>query len=338
MWELFKFAFDAILPVILLIFLGYFLRRKVFINDNFISIGNKFVFKIALPCLLFYNVYSIENFADINWSVVIFSIVAIFAIFFLATLYAIFFVKDPKRKGVVLQCAFRSNFAVIGIPLTEALGGSSGIAVAALLSAFSIPVFNVLAVLSLSMFNKSSTNKVNYLQVLKKIVTNPLIIGVCLGLVVLGFRQLIPLNSSGELVFSLQRDLSFIFDAIISLSKIASPLALIVLGGSFKFSSIKNMGKEITAGVLFRLVITPLLVFTTAILLSKYTSIISFDSSVYPALIALFASPVAVSSAIMASEMDNDGELGGQLVVWTSIISIFTLFIIIVLFRSMGLI
>jgi hypothetical protein len=130
---------------------------------------------------------------------------------------------------------------------------------------------------------------------------------------------------------------SEIYKAIENVSKIASPLAVVVLGGTFNFSQTKGMLKQVLFGTIGRVVVVPTITITTAILLTKYTNLINFDVTVYPAMIALFASPVAVSSAIMASQMDNDGELAGQYVVWTSLVSIVSIFIIVVILKSMML-
>ena len=338
--DTFKFALDAILPIILLIVLGYILKRIHFLNEGFLKLGNAFVYKVCLPCLLFYNVYSIDSFSSINWSVVLYSEIFILLAFLIGAVCCKLFMKDPKQKGVVLQCIFRSNYAIIGISLAQALGGSSGLMIASVLSAFSIPTFNILAVLALTMYNtgeeKEPLSK-HILKTLKGVATNPLIIGVVIGLIVVAIRYAIPVNANGEIAFSLERDCVFFFKAIKDLGTIASPLALIVLGGTFDFAAIKGMIKPILGGTLPRVIFVPLISIGSAVLLSKYTSIINFGPEVYPALIALFGSPVAVSSAIMAEQMGNDGKLASQLVVWTSLLSIFTIFITVVLLRSMSL-
>jgi predicted permease len=334
MLDIFLFAFNAIIPIILLIALGYILKQKNFLSDDFLKTGNKFVFKVCLPCLLFINVYSISSFSDIDWSIVIYAVAAIFVIFGLGMIFVKFFVEESKQKGVVLQCFFRSNYAIIGLPLAQSLGGDKGLEVAAILSAFSIPVFNILAVLALSMY---SDGKADYKKVLLNICKNPLILGVVAGLIVLAIRIFIPLNAAGELAFSFSRDVKFLYKAIENISKIASPLALVVLGGTFNFSQTKGMLKQILTGTIGRTVIVPLITIAPAVILSRFTSIINFDHTVYPAMIALFASPVAVSSAIMAAQMKNDGELAGQYVVWTSLVSIITIFIIVVVLKSMAL-
>lgn len=332
------FALNAILPIILLIFFGYFLKRKNFLDEAWFKKGNKLIFRVCLPFLLFTNVYNIESFTAINWSVVIYSEIAIFTVFFLGLLLVKLTIPNDRQKGVVLQCTFRSNFAIIGLTLAESLGGPEGVGIAAILSAFSIPTFNILAVIALTMFNKGENGqRIDFKNVLKKIATNPLIIGVVCGLAALGIRALLPADADGSPVFSLSGNLPFLYTAISNVAKISSPLALIILGGLFDFSAVKGMLKQILIGTLSRVVVVPGLVLGIAVLLSKYTTILNFDATVYPALIALFGSPVAVASAIMAQEMDNDGTLAGQLVVWTSILSIFTLFFFILILRGLGL-
>ncbi len=370
-------SINAVFPIILLILLGYLLKRFKFLNDNFIKIGNKFVFKVCLPCMLCINIYdNMQSFADIRWDVVIYSTVVILIIFGLGLLTAILITKQLNRRGVILQCAFRSNFAIIGLTLVGRLGGDE--ALGGIISAFSIPVFNILAVVALSIFTekeqsalgrealkntaptameegassspgvKASKSKNSIKSILLNIVKNPLIIGVAVGLVLVGVREIeracgwIKLIEDGgvtkEVVaFRLSAELKFLYTAIKDLKAIASPLALIVLGGQFEFSAVKGMTKEIIAGTIWRIVVAPLIGIGVAILLSNYTDLFTFDSTVYPTLIALFGTPVAVSSAIMAGEMKNDEQLATQLVVWTSIGSIITIFVIVFALMSFGL-
>lgn len=338
--ETFFFACNAVLPIILLIFLGYYLRQKELYNDTFLKCGNKFVFQVALPVLLFYNVYSIKTIQDIRWSVIAFACGMSVAVFLVGMGVTMLFTKDDKKRGVLLQCIFRSNFAIIGIPLSESIGGTGGIKTASIISAFSIPLFNVLAVVALTMFQKDDCGrKISMKQVGKKIAQNPLIRGVLLGFVCLLIRGIIPKDEqTGQYIFTIQNNLPFLYKAIKNVGAIASPFALIVLGGNFKFCAVKRLWKEIIYGTAWRVILTPFLAISSALLLSGHTQIFHFTSAEYPAFIALFASPVAVASAIMAGEMGGDEELAGQLVVWTSICSVFTIFVTIVILRNLGVI
>lgn len=329
------FAINAIMPIILLILLGYFLKQKKFLDEQWFKKGNKMIFRVCLPAMLFINVYNIESFSQINWTAVGYAEIVIVFLFLLGIPLVKWLIPDDKQKGVVVQCIFRSNFGIIGLPLAAALGSTESLGVAAVLSAFSIPTFNVFATIAMTMFLKDKSGKVDVKGMVKKIVTNPLNIGVAVGLVVLAIRSFIPVNAEGQLVFSIKDSLPLVYKTVNNVSQICSPLALIILGGLFEFSAIKGMKKPIIIGTAARIFFAPLLGVGAVILLSKYTAF-QMESAAYPALLALFGSPMAVSSAVMAQEMDNDGVLAGQLVVWTSFFSIITLFIFILALRTLG--
>lgn len=335
-WDIPVTAANAVVPIILLILLGYFLKRKNFLSEDFLRIGNKLVFQVCLPAMLFINVYDIADFRDISWDVVIYSVLALVVLFFVGLAAAIFATRQPERRGVVLQCVFRSNYALIGLSLVSALGGQEAAAIAAVLSAFTIPVFNILGVIALTMFvNKSVSFGKTCKQILSGILKNPLILAIGAGLICLGLRG--AQNAIwGQTVFSLQRDLKFLYSALSSLKAVASPFALMVLGGQFAFDAVKSLRREIITATFCRLVITPLLGIGGAVVLSK-AGILSCGPEVYPSLIALFGSPVAVSSAIMAGSMGNDKQLAAQLVVWTSLFSIVTIFLTVCILMGMGL-
>lgn len=157
-----------------------------------------------------------------------------------------------------------------------------------------------------------------------------MIIAIIVGLVALLIRSWIPLDTTTNLpVFTIKDDVTFIYTVIKWLGQTASPLALIVLGGTFEFFAVREMKKQVIVGTISRVIVSPLMTLPLAVFLSNATNFFNFTMTDYPALIALFASPVAVSSAIMAREMHNDEKLAVQLVVWTTMLSILSTFIIV---------
>ena len=334
--EILGFTFNAIGPIVLLILLGYGLKRVGVLDKNFLKTANGLVFRVFLPVLLFYNVYEIDDLQVVGWGSIGYALVMIVVLFLLGMAVVHCFVPDTRQKGVILQCVYRSNYAIIGLPLAASLGDETSVAFAAILSAFSIPLFNVLAVIALSMYTEGEKEKVNWKHVLHNIVTNPLILAIGLGLILLAIRSFLPREEDGNLVVSIQGTLPVIYKVIQDLAKIASPLALIVMGGLFEFQAVGRLYRQILIGTIWRTVLAPLLGIGVAILLSQTGTWIQFTQVEYPALIALFSTPVAVSSAIMAGEMNKDEQLASQLVVWTSIASMGTIFIIIVIMRYYG--
>lgn len=335
----FMFALNAVLPIIILIGFGYFLKAKGFLKAEFIENANKLVFRIALPALLFYNIYSVKSLDDINWSVMVYAVIGIFILFFLGLVFAKFFIPDKKQKGVIIQSTLRANFAIIGIPLAESIGGDMAVANVALIALVGIPLMSALSVMSLAYFVHDDSLGNPLKSAISKVVRNPLIIGVLVGLLALWIRTFIPVDQvTNELTFSLSNNLKFIYTPIKWIGQITSPLALIVLGATFKFDVITEMKKQIISGTILRSLIAPAITLTLAVVLASKTTFFDFDNNIYPALISLFGSPTAITNAVMAREMKNDEDLAIQLVVWTTITSILTIFIIVIIFRSLGLI
>lgn len=320
-------ALNAVLPIILMIALGYFLRQKGILGQEFLKTGNKLVFQLCLPSMLFVNIYQIPSLAQIRWDIVVYAGVALCVIFAVATAIALATTRVPERRGVIAQCIFRSNYAIIGMPLAAALGGQEAEAVAAVLSAVAVPILNVLAVISLSMHvHQDNSGKTSVKHILLDIVKNPLIQGVAAGIVCLILRWL-QVRLWGEAVFSLSVHTKPLFTVLEYLKGVTTPLALIVLGGQFVFSAVKELRKEIIVATLSRVLLAPMIGIGGAFVLSRL-GWLHCGTAQYPALVALFASPVSVSSAIMASQMRNDEQLATQLVVWTTVASGITVFLI----------
>lgn len=164
----------------------------------------------------------------------------------------------------------------------------------------------------------------------KRIVTNPLILGVFIGFICLAIRFLIPAAPNGNKLFTIRQNLPLIYKTIAMLAQSASPIALLALGGNFTFSAVARLKYKIIAGVLARTIICPIVCLSAAYALG-------FRTLEFPALIALYGTPLAVSTVPMSAEMGSDGELAGQLVVWTTLVSAFTLFSIIFTCAQLGL-
>lgn len=332
---IFVTAFNAVSPIVLMIALGYFLRQKGMLGEGFLKNGNRLVFKLCLPSMLFVNIYNVSSLTDVHWDIVLYGSVAVCVIFLLGFGIALMTTKEPKRRGVVLQCAFRSNYAIIGLPLAAALGGAKAEAVAAVMSSVIIPLINVLAVLALSVFVQENGH-ISIKKMLMDIVRNPLIQGVALGILSLVLRW-VQTAVWGSVLFSLSLHTKFLYTVLTWLKNITTPLALLVLGGQFVFSAVKELKKEIIVSTFFRLLMAPAIGISGAFLMNQL-GVIQCGSAEYPALVALFASPVAVSSAIMATEMKNDEQLATQLVVWTTLFSSLSIFVIVCILMACGLI
>ncbi len=324
------FTMNSIMPLILLILLGYQLKRIGFFSKEFLKIGNKTVFFVCLPTLLCKNIADIEDLSEIRPDVIGY-VAAVVLVLMLIGFASTFTTENPKQKGVLHQCIFRSNFALIGVPLAELIGGAAGVRTAAIMTLFTIPVFNIAGVVVLSVY-KGQGVKIDTKKIVHDILTNPLIIGIFIGFLF----ALLKMQMGQSNLWQEASKVTLFSDAISFVSRAATPLSLLVLGGQFDFQKISGYRKPLLVGVGGRNIIAPVLGVGIAGVLMK-AGVLHFGPEVFAALIALFATPVAVSSAIMAEAMENDGQLAAQLVVWTSLVSVFSLFVVIALSRACGL-
>ncbi|MBQ7398061.1 MAG: AEC family transporter [Clostridia bacterium] len=312
----FLFAISAVAPIMIMVAIGYLLKKIKLANADIAKALNRLVFRVFLPCMLFLNVYKMDSIGEIDLGYVAYALIVLLVIFALGIPCVMLVTKQGARRGVLLQAVFRSNYALIGIPLAQSLFGEEGLAIATLLSAAAIPAFNILAVISLSVFDDEQ--KVNVKKILLGIVKNPLILSVLAGVAALGVRALF---IRAGISFRLA-DIKPVYTVLGYLSGLATPLALLVLGVQFEFSAVKEMKKEIVFGTLARTVLAPALAIGVAFLFLKE----QFNGAHFAAFVAMFATPVAVSSVPMAQEMKGDASLAGQLVVWTTLASALSVF------------
>jgi len=174
-----------------------------------------------------------------------------------------------------------------------------------------VPLFNVLSVIALEICRGGSPD---FKKICKGIITNPLILSSLLGMIILLSKLPVP---------------TLIDYAIKSMSSVATPLALFLLGASFHFSGSKNSLKQLITVLMAKLIILPIVMLTIGFALGfRGIFIITF--------LAMYASPTAVSSFVMAQEMDGDTELASQIVVWSSTAALFTIFFFLMLLKRLG--
>lgn len=337
MLQILSTALNAVLPIILLSVFGYWFKRAGFLSAPFVKTGSWFVFHVCLPCTLFVNVYNISDFSSVAWDAVIYCVAVVCLLFLLGLVASVLTTKDYRRRGVLVHAIFRSNFAVIGLSLASALGGENAMSVAAIVSAFTIPLYNVLGVMSLTVFSEETvTKRFSFKHFVVSVLENPMIVGSLLGAACILLR-LLQNAVFGDVVFTLKNHLSPAYSVVNSLKTMTTPLALIVLGAQFEFSAVKGLFKEILVGTLWRIVLAPLIGVGLAVILNRCTDMVSFGLETYPTLIAMFGAPVAVSTAVIASEMDGDEQLATQLVVWTSLGSVVTVYVAVCIMMAVGL-
>lgn len=302
---------DAVLPMCLIMALGYGTRRLGWIRREEISAINKIAFRIFLPCLLYYNVYCSDLSGSFDPLLMAYAVGGVLLTFGLSLGYTLLTEKLPERRGVMIQGMFRSNYVIMGIPVATALLGADQLGTVSILIAVVVPLFNMLSVVVLEVFRGQ---KPKPLHILGQIAKNPLVIGSVLGILTLAAGIRLP---------------HILEQTIQNISAIASPLQLFLLGAFFQFSGLKTYRRELVTVSAAKLIVSPGLFLGLGALLG-------FRGVAFVSLIGIFASPTAVNSFTMAQQMGGDAELAGDIVVITSAMSILTMFLWIFLFKSLG--
>lgn len=306
-------SFNVVLPLFLCIMLGYFLRRIGMMDEPVRKSLNKLCFKVFLPIYLFNNIYTTDMAAAFHPELVAFAVLGLLGLFAVLMLVIPRIEKENPRRGVMIQAIFRSNFALFGLPVALNLCGEANMGPTSLLVGVTVPVFNILAVISLETFRGG---KPSVKKMLLGIATNPLIIASLLGI---AFNLLeIPLPSA-------------VHKCVIDLGRVATPLSLVALGASFMFSSIAGFRRQLLIAVVGRLVIVPTVMVALGVLMG-------FRGEVLVPVLIMFGAPTAVSSFPMAQQMDGDGELAASLVVFTSAFAILSIFVFVFCLKQLGLI
>ena len=303
---------NAVLPMCLVMALGYGTRRLGWLRREEISTINKIAFRIFLPCLLYYNIYCSDLSGSFDPLLMAYAVGGVLLTFGLALGYTLLTEKLPERRGVLIQGMFRSNYVIMGIPVETALLGADQLGTVSILIAVIVPLFNMLAVVVLEVFRGQ---KPKPLHILCQIAKNPLVIGSVLGILTLVAGIRLP---------------HILEQTIQSVSAIASPLQLFLLGAFFQFSGLKTYRRELVTVSIAKLIVSPGLFLGLGALLG-------FRGVAFVSLIGIFASPTAVNSFTMAQQMGGDAELAGDIVVTTSAASILTMFLWIFLFKSLGM-
>lgn len=304
---------QCVFPVLILIALGMLIRKMGWLTDDGISQMDKVVFRILLPVLLFQNIYTADFRTGFQPALLVYAAAFSLASFVISIIWSGIVEKNPPRRAALAQGMFRNNGVVYGLPIITAIYGSSAVGTFSMLLALVIPMNNILAVVILTSLSGS---RFQPLKTLKSVVTNPYVISAVLALGLKFCGVQLP-----KIITSVTQNLG----------QAATPVAMLLLGASLRFSAVRDYQRDIIWGVLVKLIGLSVLLLPIAI---------AFGVRGVP-LVSLYLSigtPCAVSSHIMAKQMGADGDLAGHLVVFGALGSIVTIFLTLTVLGTFGLI
>ncbi len=293
-------VFLSILPIFLLIVIGFL--SKLYIKDVkvFWGFSDKFVYYLFFPALLILdiseaNFSGADNFHPIMATII--STIIIALIIFIVK----FFVKIPPALFTsIFQGGIRYNSYVF-IALSQSLFGSEGVALSGFFVAYMIILTNIMSVLVMNHYGAGS--KKNLSSAVLALAKNPLIIGAVLGVVM----NILNIHITGALK-----------QLFLYLANAATPLSLMSVGAGLIISMHIHQMISIFYTTLLKLVAMPLI----TIALVKY-----FGASGLPASIAILYSavPCAGNAYILSRQMGGNHEVMASIITWTTLLSIITL-------------
>ncbi len=305
-------AFHAIVPLFLIIALGFGVKRLGWIGPEDVRRFNKVTFYTFMPVMLFYNIYTSDFSHTVRLPYALFVVGMALAMILLAFLITLAVEKTPERRGVMIQAAFRSNFVLLGLPIAQELLPGANFGITALMIAIVVPIYNMMSVVVLEYFRGS---KPKMGEVLLAVIKNPLIIGSIVGLLTQALHITLP-----EVLVSFAE----------KMNSAATPLILLLLGASFEMRQLSRYKKQLLVCVGLRLLVFPGAILTLA-------AALGLRDIEFVTVLAMTAAPTAVNSFNMAQQLGGDSDLAGSAVVVSTAASFFTLFLWITLFKQLGM-
>lgn len=307
-------SLNVMLPVFLMIMLGVFLQHIGLMPRTMIRDLNRLCFNCFLPVMLFNNVRATDFRQYFEWHLISYAVGSVLLLFVFLLWLVPRVVKRPEQQSVVIQGIYRSNYVILGIPIISNIYKGETIATITMLIAIIVPMFNLLAVYLFERFN--GQNRHDPFKMASSIARNPLILATALGMVYTLSGMHFP---------------AFAEEMLSDLGSIAIPLALLILGADLDLHVKTTRLRELAAVTLSKLLLVPMVFLPPAVLLG-------FRGQALASLLIMYASPAAVSGYIMAQNENADHHLAGQIVVVTSLLSCFTLFVLIAILKQLQLI
>lgn len=304
-------ASRVVIPMAIMVAIGMLLRIIKLTDETTMKKVDKLIFNVFMPMLSFYNIYKTDFTKLENVSYILFGAGFVLVLFLIGMFLVPKIVKPMPTAASMGQAIFRSNYLIFGAAVAESIYGAGNIGKLTLMSAVIVPMYNALAAVLLERARNSSASPKKLLLAIAK---NPTVISTILG---------IAINLLGITVPVL------VLDVVQDLAGLTTPLSFLSIGVTLKLGAGVVNKRYLVSGVVLRLILIPLAILPLAIFCG-------FRGQEMCALMILFASPTAVSSYPMAVAMDADGDFAAQMVAYTTVFCLPTIFLWTLLLNSMG--
>ena len=309
------FSLNATIPIFLMMLLGMLFRKLGWMDEVFAAKMNKFVFLVPLPVLLFEQLATVD-FSEV-WDIkfILFCFVVTAISITISTLISLLW-KDRSVKGEFIQATYRSSAALLGIAFIQNIYGTAGMAPLMIIG--SVPLYNIMAVVVLSVFKpgNNSFDKALVKKTLKGIATNPIIIGIVAGFVWSALKLPMP---------------SILHKTVSSIGATATPMGLMSMGATFEMKKATSKMKPTLVAVFMNLV-------GFCAIFLPMAALLGFRNEELIAILVMLGSATTVSCFVMARNMGHEGTLSSGVIMMTTLLSAFTLTMWLDVLRSFGLV
>lgn len=290
-------------------------RKLGWMDEVFAAKMNKFVFLVPLPVLLFEQLATVD-FSEV-WDIkfILFCFVVTAISITISTLISLLW-KDRSVKGEFIQATYRSSAALLGIAFIQNIYGTVGMAPLMIIG--SVPLYNIMAVVVLSVFKpgNNSFDKALVKKTLKGIATNPIIIGIVAGFVWSALKLPMPL---------------ILHKTVSSIGATATPMGLMSMGATFEMKKATSKMKPTLVAVFMKLI-------GFCAIFLPVAAMLGFRNEQLIAILVMLGSATTVSSFVMARSMGHEGTLSSGVIMMTTLLSAFTLTMWLDVLRSFGLV
>ncbi|NSE81327.1 AEC family transporter [Coprococcus comes] len=309
------FSLNATIPIFLMMLLGMLFRKLGWMDEVFAAKMNKFVFLVPLPVLLFEQLATVD-FSEV-WDIkfILFCFVVTAISITISTLISLLW-KDRSIKGEFIQATYRSSAALLGIAFIQNIYGTAGMAPLMIIG--SVPLYNIMAVVVLSVFKpgNNSFDKALVKKTLKGIATNPIIIGIVAGFVWSALKLPMP---------------SILHKTVSSIGATATPMGLMSMGATFEMKKATSKMKPTLVAVFMKLI-------GFCAIFLPVAALLGFRNEEMIAILVMLGSATTVSCFVMARNMGHEGTLSSGVIMMTTLLSAFTLTMWLDVLRSFGLV
>ncbi|MFR6449413.1 MAG: AEC family transporter [Peptoniphilus grossensis] len=296
-------GFNIVSPVFFVLLLGYFAKKRGYIDNNFVDKGTWIVFYLALPFKLFYDIKN-ARIVSLHPKYVAYILLGVIFVIFISIIIAkALRIKDKKKLSAFVHCAYRSNFVYVGFPILDIIyNGAPSMEHMIVIIAFGLTLYNISAIILLTYYSEAEDKRISFVDIFIKILKNPMIAGVAVG-AIFNFLQL-PVYQGVD-------------KAIEMVAKISTPMSLILIGASLNFESSKSDFKLMFISAFIKTVIAPALLIPIGVKLG-------FTNMELGIAYVFWATPCAANCFIFTKQMKSDYEFASKVITLSFIMSIIT--------------